>query len=460
VPAVAIGDSRWSADACATVVARIGRQLSGQGLRAGDIVLRATDDPVHLLLMQHALVYAGAGLLPHPADLSAAAVDDLSAAVGAEWRWHAGSLMASGLHRAGDQPNRFAPALLIRTSGSGGAPKAVMLTTAQLLASAERVNAALDLRAGDEWLCVLPLHHIGGLAIGWRCALAGATLRLLRDAVQGGFNAQALAAALARHPITHLSLVPAMLARLLEVMPTPPQGLRVLLLGGQALHPALARRASAAGWPLYLSYGMSETSSMIAVGAWQDDVASGCRVGPPLPDVTLDCAEPHAPPRALRLRGPMLMSGYADASRRPGVGLADGWLTTSDLCRLDADGALRIFGRADDLVVIGGEQVSPAAVEAKLAAAPGVQEVAVVTLDHPHWGATLAACWRGPAAPAAVEAWCRSALSVRERPRIFRRVNALPLLASGKPDRAALVRLAATPDTPGCLQMREGFDAS
>jgi O-succinylbenzoic acid--CoA ligase len=156
----------------------------------------------------------------------------------------------------------------------------------------------------------------------------------------------------------------------------------------------------------------------------------------------------------------MLMSGYADASRRPGVGLADGWLTTSDLCRLDADGALRIFGRADDLVVIGGEQVSPAAVEAKLAAAPGVQEVAVVTMDHPHWGATLAACWRGPAAPAAVEAWCRSALSVRERPRIFRRVNALPLLASGKPDRAARVRLAATPDTPGCLQMREGFDAS
>ncbi|MGD9299396.1 MAG: AMP-dependent synthetase, partial [Thiohalocapsa sp.] len=59
VPAVAIGDSRWSADACATVVARIGRQLSGQGLRAGDIVLRATDDPVHLLLMQHALAYAG-----------------------------------------------------------------------------------------------------------------------------------------------------------------------------------------------------------------------------------------------------------------------------------------------------------------------------------------------------------------------------------------------------------------
>jgi O-succinylbenzoic acid--CoA ligase len=225
-------------------------------------------------------------------------------------------------------------------------------------------------------------------------------------------------------------------------MPAPPPTLRVLLLGGQALHPALARRARDGGWPLYLSYGMSETGSMVAVGPWQDDDATGTRVGRPLPGVELDCAGPMAPPRALRLRGPMLMAGYADATRRPGVGLTDGWLTTGDLCRLDADGALRVFGRADDLVVIGGEQVSPAAVEARLAAAPGVLEVAVVTLPHPHWGATLAACWRGPASPAELDAWCRAALPDRERPRLFRHLEALPLLASGKPDRAALVRLA------------------
>ncbi|WP_295879866.1 class I adenylate-forming enzyme family protein [uncultured Thiohalocapsa sp.] len=502
MPALAVGDRRWSVDAAAAAVRRTALQLSAQGLAPGDVVLRAADDPLHLVLLQHALVEVGAGLLPHPPGLTAAERHALCAAVGAEWRWRRGGLARTGCRReAGPLADRTAPALLIRTSGSGGMPKVVMLTAPQLAASAARVNAALDLGAGDEWLCVLPLHHIGGLAIGWRCAAAGATLRLLGNAaapalpvddahagdgqaaldpsdisadlsdgggvaaVQGGFQAEAVAAALARHPVTHLSLVPTMLARLLEVMPAPPPRLRVLLLGGQALHPALARRALRAGWPLHVSYGMSETGSMVAVGPWRDGAGPGARVGPPLPDVMLDCAGPAEPPRPLRLHGPMLMAGYADAARRPGRGLADGWLTTGDLCRLDADGALRVLGRADELVVIGGEQVSPSAVEAKLAAAPGVREVAVVAVAHPHWGATLAACWSGPAAPAVLDAWCRDRLPSRQRPRIFRRLDALPLLASGKPDRAALTRLAAasdaaTPNRPGtqCVDAK-GKDA-
>lgn len=486
-PALAVGDARWSASDCTAAAAGIAGHLEAQGLGAGEVVLRAADDPVHLLLLQYALTGIGAGLLPYPDGLTAAEVGALAAVVGAERCWQQGVLAGTGhRQRAGEQQERVTATLLVRTSGSGGSPRVVMLTRDQLLAAAARANAALELRAGDEWLCVLPLHHIGGLAIGWRCALAGATLRLvghadrpeksvanepdramcaaqasLRTSCGGeataasmaGFDAAATAGALERHPVTHLSLVPTMLARLLDVMPAPPPTLRMLLLGGQALHPALARRALGRGWPLYLSYGMSETGSMVAVGAWQDDDAPGTRVGRPLPGVQLDCAAPAESPRALRLSGPMLMAGYAAANRRPGLGLADGWLTTGDLCRLDADGALRVFGRADDLVVIGGEQVSPAAIEARLAAAPGVLEVAVVPLPHPHWGATLAACWRGPACPSELDAWCRAALPDRERPRLFRRLAALPLLASGKPDRAALARLAAaaepsSADTP------------
>ena len=469
-PAVAVGAAHWSQADFAAAAGRLAGELTARAVRAGDVVLRPADDPIGVLCLQHALVCVDAGLLPYPAGLPSAQVDALAAAVGAEWRWGQHAPASTGRGAAADCRGATAPSLLIRTSGSGGTPKVVMLTAAQLAASATRVNAALDLQPGDEWLCVLPLHHIGGLAIGWRCALAGATLRLWaadapeRDrpptastaewtadapslnepthaSARTDFDAAALAAILARYPVTHLSLVPAMLSRLLEAMPAPPPALRVLLLGGQALHPALARRAVAAGWPLFVSYGMSETGSMVAVGRWRDDAAPGTLVGPLLPDVQADCAGPGEPPRRLRLRGPMLMAGYADARRRPGLGLGDGWLTTSDLCRLEADGSLRVFGRADDLVVIGGEQVSPAAVEAKLAAAPGVVEAAVVAVTHPHWGATLAACWRGPAAAPALEAWCRAELPSRERPRLFRHLAALPLLASGKPDRAALLRL-------------------
>ncbi|WP_200238913.1 AMP-binding protein [Thiohalocapsa halophila] len=475
-PAVAVGAAHWSQADFAAAAGRLAGKLTAWGVRAGDVVLRPADDPMGVLCLQHALVLVGAGLLPYPAGLPSAHVDALAAAVGAEWRWGQHAPASTGRGAAADCRGATAPSLLIRTSGSEGAPKVAMLTAAQLAASATRVNGTLDLQPGDEWLCVLPLHHIGGLAIGWRCALAGATLRLVaadgpageaaptesgaeragagaciftepaRAAARTDFDACALAATLARYPVTHLSLVPAMLSRLLEAMPAPPPRLRVLLLGGQALHPALARRAVAAGWPLFVSYGMSETGSMVAVRRWRDDAAPGSLVGPLLPDVQADCAGPGEPPRRLRLRGPMLMAGYADARRRPGLGLGDGWLTTSDLCRVEADGSLRVFARADDLVVIGGEQVSPAAVEARLAAAPGVVEAAVVAVTHPHWGATLAACWRGPAAAPALEAWCRAELPSRERPRLFRRLAALPLLASGKPDRAALKRLVEGPD--------------
>ncbi len=451
--ALAIGHDRWSAAELAARAEVLSAGFSAQGLHAGQVVLRAADDPVHLLLLQQALVRTGAGLLPYPPDLATAALDALAASVGAEWRWTGDALAATGQAPSDVAQDAPAPALLLCTSGSSGAPKVVMLTTGQLLASATRVNAVLDLRRGDEWLCVLPLHHVGGLAIGWRCALAGATLRLvagddpqvapgpwqgLPAPAVGGFDAVRVARTLAAHPVTHLSLVPAMLARLLEAMPAPPASLRVVLLGGQALHPALARQALAAGWPLYVSYGMTETGSMVAVDPWRGDAAPGARVGLPLPDVELACAGPEEPLRVLHLQGPMLMAGYADRRRRPGHGLAGGWLRTADLCRLDADGALRVFGRADELVVIGGEQVSPEALEARLASAPGVRELAVVALPHPDWGATLAACWSGPATPATLDAWCRAKLPGRERPRIFRRFDALPLLAAGKPDRAAL----------------------
>jgi o-succinylbenzoate---CoA ligase len=414
--------------------------LAAAGLGAGEVVLCPAHDALDLLMLQQALLRLGAGLLPHPVGLPAAEQAALAAGVAAEWRWRHGRLLPTGRRRAAAE-DRAQPALLIRTSGSSGAPKVVMLTAAQLAASAARVNAALALAAGDTWLCCLPLDHIGGLAIGWRCALAGAAVCLPSGGP--GFDAAAVAAALSSRPVTHLSLVPTMLARLLELLPAPPPSLKVLLLGGQALHPALARRAADAGWPLCVSYGMTETGSMIAVGRWRDAAGAGARVGPLLPDVELDlgAGADDAPHGRLRLCGPMLMAGYGNPARRPGLGLDDGWLVTADLGWLDADGALCILGRADDQVVIGGEQVSPAAVEARLAGAPGVREVAVVAVPHPSWGATLAACWVGAATADDLAAWCRAELPSRERPRLFRRLGALPLLASGKPDRRALAAM-------------------
>ena len=448
--ALRIGEQAWSyADLAGLATARAS-VLQRQGLSAGQVVVCAAEPGLDLIVQQHALARVGAALLPVRPGLPEATLAAVIGQTGAEWRWlpgfASGALVPavddpSAAIRTSDQPL----AVLIQTSGSSGQPKVVMLTPRAVLASCALINRVLSLRPGDEWLCCLPLQHVGGLAIGYRCALAGATLRL-QTGLAVGFDAAAVAADLVRGSVTHLSLVPPMLARLLDTGVRPPPSLRVLLLGGQALHSALARRAVAAGWPLYVTYGMSETCSQIATGRYVEGDDTPTWVGPTLAGVELDGARCDEPPRVVRVRGPMLMAGYANPARVPGDGLRDGWLVTSDLGCVGADGALRILGRADDVLVIGGVNVLPATVEERLAKAPGVAAVAVVGVPHPIWGRTLAACYRGTASPAEVEGWCRASLPSAERPRRFVRCAELPLLASGKLDRARLIALASPTD--------------
>jgi O-succinylbenzoic acid--CoA ligase len=312
-----------------------------------------------------------------------------------------------------------------------------MLTQGNVLASCTRVNTRVGLVPGDLWLCCLPQHHIGGLAIAYRCALAGAAVLLHQ-----GFDAAAVAADLVRLPVTHISLVPPMLARLLELGIRPPPSLRVTLVGGQALNATLARRALEARWPLRVTYGMTETCSQVATSDVLRQVPAQGVVGTPLPGLTLGCPSCSQAPRTLRIRGDLVMAGYANPSRTPGMGLDGGWLTTADLaCRTPA-GELRVLGRADEALVIGGEQVVPTRVADQLMEAPGVEAAVVVGLPDPVWGHRLVAVYVGATGPAELADWCREQLPNPERPRGLRRLDSLPLLPSGKYDLALVRRLA------------------
>lgn len=331
------------------------------------------------------------------------------------------------IHWTGELPPRVA--LVIATSGSEGEPHGVMLSDASLDAAAAAANRHLPLAAGDLWLDCLPLHHIGGLAILWRCARAGAGV-LLHD----GFNAEAVAADLARQPVTHLSLVPAMLARLLETGATPPPSLRHVMIGGAALSQTLHDRAHAAGWPLNPSYGMSETAAQIATwtpadGPWHEGL-----VGRPLGRNRIALAADGR----IRIHGPQLMAGYLD-----GGGIdADGWLTTGDLGKIDAAGRLTVTGRADDMLISGGRNVHPLEVESCLAACPGVRDVAVTGVPDPVWGDLIVALVVGDAEPARLRAWSEARLPGPARPRRIVRLPGLPRNAAGKLERASLRRLA------------------
>lgn len=329
--------------------------------------------------------------------------------------------------------------LFIATSGTQGEPKAVMLSGANLEAGTLASNRLLPLSAGDAWLACLPLYHIGGMAILYRCAEAGASAVL-----HEGFDPQRVWQDMAAYRISHISLVPAMLARLLDMHrdSPPPPSLKYALIGGGPLSASLAARARTAGWPLCVTYGMSETGSQVATLCWlPGDWAPG-QVGAPLPGLEVEMVDEDGQPTSgigrIRIRGAAVMAGYANPQHRPGQGLDNGWFVSGDLGRLDEQGHLSVLGRHDDMLVSGGVNVHPQAVEAVLERCPGVEAAALSAIADEVWGDLLVAIVEGEADEEMMDKWCRAELPSAMRPRRFVHVQALPRNAMGKLDRLAL----------------------
>ena len=332
-----------------------------------------------------------------------------------------------GDHTAGAPPVELAPgdALVAASSGSTGAPKLLVHTLDGLRAHAEAVHAHLTVDPStDRWLACLPLNHLGGFGVVARSLLTGVGLDVL-----DGFDASTVAAAPTALGSTLVSLVPTALDRI------DPAAFRVVVLGGSA-DPATRP-------PNVLrTYGLTETGGGVVYD------------GTPLPgtEVLVDATG------GLLVRGPSLARGRLapDGTVTPIVD-DDGWLHTGDLGRWDGE-RLHVDGRADDLIVTGGENVWPGPVEEALRTHPSVADVAVAGALDPTWGQRVVAVVvpRDPAAPPTLEALrdhVRTTLPASSAPRELRLVDALPRTALGKVRRAALLLDAPTlpvqPRRPG-----------
>jgi o-succinylbenzoate---CoA ligase len=314
-------------------------------------------------------------------------------------------------------------AVVIATSGSTGPPKGTQLSAAALLASAHASLRRIGAAPGQRWLCCLPVSHVAGLQVLVRSLLAGAEPAVL--------TGRLTAAAVAASGCAYASLVPAQLRRLTDDG-AGLGGLEAILLGGSAVPPGLLDAARAAGGRVLTTYGMSET-------------CGGCVYdGQPLDGVQVAVGGDGR----IRISGPVLFSGYR---RRPDLTAAatDGrWFVTSDLGSVGPDGRLTVRGRADGMIISGGENVAADEVAAVLAGCPGVREAAVVGCPDPEWGelVTAVVVAQDPARPpelAALREAVRAVLPAAAAPRALVLVAALPLLASGKPDRLAMTALAA-----------------
>lgn len=319
-------------------------------------------------------------------------------------------------------------AVVIATSGSTGEPKGALLSADALLASVAATHARLG--GAGSWLLALPPTRIAGLQVLVRSLLAGTEPVLLDPSAAGDPAAFAAATRLVPGPRRYTALVPTQLRRLLDAGGAAVEALGAydgVLVGGAAAPGGLVERARAAGVPAIRTYGTTET-------------CGGCVYdGTPLDGVSWDLAEDGR----VRLRGPVLARGYRLRPDLTDEVFVDGVFVTGDLGRPAPDGRLQVLGRADDVVVTGGEKVAPLSVEEALAGHPGVAEAAVAGRPDAEWGQRVVAYVvpRDPASPPTL-AQLRDCVADRLprawAPRELVLVERLPVLPSGKLDRASL----------------------
>ncbi|MGH8946012.1 MAG: class I adenylate-forming enzyme family protein [Acidimicrobiia bacterium] len=307
--------------------------------------------------------------------------------------------------------------LVVYTSGTTGEPKGVRLTVDNLAAASAASVDHLGHGPDDVWLAAMPLHHVGGISVLVRSAYAGGAVML-----QEGFDAARFAAAL-RGEATIASVVPTMLHRLLDADSGPYRGLRAVLVGGGPIPDGLLERAVVSGLPVLPSYGMTETFGQVAT---LRPGSVPARRAHPLPGLEVRIEDDGR----IALRGAQVSPGYLGEPDRAGD-----WMVTNDLGRLDDEGALIVLGRADTVIVTGGENVDPVQVERRLAEHPGVEEALVVGLPDREWGQVLACLYSGSAAAGELRTWLGERLPGHMIPKHWRSVGGIPRTALGKPDR-------------------------
>jgi O-succinylbenzoic acid--CoA ligase len=325
-----------------------------------------------------------------------------------------------------------AQGLAVETSGSTGEPREVLIGTHALRAAAAATHARL---AGPgHWLLVTPPERIAGAMVLVRSHIAGTTPSRMAAAP---FTAAAFAQVTATMPPgrpRYVSLVPTQLRRLVR----EPEGVTALnqfdavLVGGAAV---LDTEVPA---NVVTTYGLTET-------------AGGCVYdGVPLDGVSIDIDRDDR----IWISGDVLADGYAHEGDR-GARSDDAWVTrdgarwlrTQDLGTI-VNGRLEVWGRADAVIITGGANVHPAAVERAIATMDAVTDVAVLGVDDPEWGERVVAVVEpaphaSPPSLAELRDHCASTLERYQLPTVLHVMVALPRLASGKIDRNALRHLVA-----------------
>lgn len=447
---------------------RVAGALQAKGLRRGDRVGLLAQRGLPFVAALFGIMAAGGVACPLEARLPAADLTLRLASAQVEWllgdHAHADKSRSivighrvnleeslSFSHARQQDPQPADDALMLFTSGSTGVPKAILLTHGNLLAHADGVAERTRITSSDRLLHAMPLFHTNGINNQLIVPFSrGAAVTLLEK-----FSPVAFFAEIARWQPTCITGVPTMYSRLLS-QPVPREVMRAVRFarcGAAPLSVELHRQIELhLGIPLVASYGLSEATCTSAMNP-PENYRIGT-VGPALDGQNVAvCVPGSSQPVAVGaegeicISGPVIMKGYVPEPANEGPVIVDGWLRTGDLGRLDADGYLSVTGRLKDIIIRGGENLSPGAIESALASHASVKACAVVGVPDSDLGEV-------PVAFVVAREGCKlddHSLRDRVEERLSRiyvpvqliHVDSLPENAIGKVDKKALRALVA-----------------
>jgi len=346
--------------------------------------------------------------------------------------------------------------MLIYTAGTTGRPKGVPLRhsafVSYVLENVEPANPDIE----ERNLLTVPLYHVAGIQAMLAAIYGGRTLVMMRQ-----FEVKEWLETIQREEATRAMLVPTMLKRVIDDSDYNKydlSSLKVITYGAAPMPFEVIHKAiNMMPWVKFINaFGQTETASTITALGPEDHVIEGTEeerekklkrltssIGRPLPDVEVKIVDeggkalPPLEVGEILARGPRIMTGYwRDDQKTKQVLTSDGWLRTGDMGWMDKDGYIYLAGRADDMIIRGGENISPEEVEDVLHSYPKVEEAAVIGVPDPEWGQeprAVVVLKKGEAATQEeIVEYCRSKLSGFKRPRSIVFLDSLPRNPMGK----------------------------
>ncbi len=345
--------------------------------------------------------------------------------------------------------------ILMFTAGTTGRPKGVPLTHNSFVSYMVTNVTHVDPEIEEVNLLTVPLYHVAGTQAVLAAIYGGRTLAMMRQ-----FEVKEWMKTVQETKANRAMLVPTMLKRIIDdpdFSKYDLSSLKVITYGAAPMPFEVIRKAIDVfpGVMFINAFGQTETASTITALGPEDHVITGTdeekakklkrlqsSIGRPMEDVEVRIVDEHGKevPRGetgeIVARGPRVMSGYWKDAEKTAKAIRDGWLHTGDMGYMDEEGYIYLAGRGDDMIIRGGENISPEEVENVLYSHPKIEEAAVIGIPDPEWGQepkAVVVLQKGEkATPEEIIEFCRQRLSSFKRPRYVAFVDELPRTATGK----------------------------